>query len=490
MTLSQRLPIEVPAAIAPLSVLPVFLSLAGKSAIVVGGSPAAAWKAELLASAGATVAVVADAPSPEMESVILRAGGHIALTDAALAELLEAGPAVVVADAGDDAEADTIAAHCRTLRVPLNVIDRPAFCDFQFGTIVNRSPVVIGIATTGAAPILGQAIRQRIEALLPAGLAAWAGRAAAVRERVMRLLPAGPSRRRFWEAFVERAFGGALPGEGVEDLDPRRWIGGEGEPRVGRVTLVGAGPGDAAQLTLQALRALQSADVILYDDLVTPEVLELARREAKRIAVGKRGGGRSCRQDDINALLVQLAGAGNSVVRLKSGDPSVFGRAGEEIDACAAVGIPVEVVPGITAASALAARLGISLTHRDGVRSVRFVTGHASSGALPEDLDWRGLADAHTSLVVYMGGATAAPLARRLIRHGLDPSTPLVVAEAVSRPDERIVHGVLRDLARGSFAFGHGPVLLGVGAVFARRETSPDPARPEAAISVAPALLT
>jgi uroporphyrin-III C-methyltransferase/precorrin-2 dehydrogenase/sirohydrochlorin ferrochelatase len=202
--------------------------------------------------------------------------------------------------------------------------------------------------------------------------------------------------------------------------------------------LVGAGPGDAELLTLKAVRVLQSADVILFDDLVSDEVLELARREAKRLMVGKRGGRESCAQTDINALMVKLAGQGKHVVRLKSGDPMVFGRAGEEIAEVAAAGIRVEVVPGITSASAMAALLGTSLTHRDFAHSVRFVTGHAKTGRLPEDLDWRGLADAETTLVFYMAGRTAGAIADRLMAEGMAGDTPVVAVASVSRPDMQV----------------------------------------------------
>lgn len=238
----------------------------------------------------------------------------------------------------------------------------------------------------------------------------------------------------------------------------------------GRVTLVGAGPGDAELLTLKAVRALQSADVILFDALVSDDVLDLARREAKRMLVGKRGHRPSCRQEDINALMLKLARQGKHVVRLKSGDPVIFGRAGEEIAELEAAGIPVTIVPGITSASAMAAALGISLTHRDFAHSVRFVIGHARDGALPKDLDWKGLADPHTTLVVYMGGRTGHELAGRIIAAGLAPSTPVAAVTAVSRAYETVWSGTLADLASGLFSCaGDQPVLIGIGQAFAAR---------------------
>ena len=225
---------------------------------------------------------------------------------------------------------------------------------------------------------------------------------------------------------------GRAPGVRLAEL----LTAGRDAPRAGRVSLVGAGPGDAELLTLKAVRALQAADVILFDELVPPEVLDLARREAKRMCVGKRGGRPSCRQEDINALMIRLARGGSRVVRLKGGDPMLFGRAGEEIAELGAAGVPIDIVPGITAALALAATLGVSLTHRDLAHSVRFVAGHGRHGDLPADLDWAGLADPETTLLVYMGGRTAGLLAARLLAEGLLPDTPACAVAALTRPEE------------------------------------------------------
>ena len=235
----------------------------------------------------------------------------------------------------------------------------------------------------------------------------------------------------------------------------------------GKVTLVGAGPGDSGLLTLNALRALQSADVILFDSLVSDEVLNLARREAKCIAVGKRGGQPSCRQDDINALMVKFAGQGKHVVRLKSGDPMIFGRAGEEIAILDAVGIEVNIVPGITAASAVASRLGISLTHRDHAQSVKFITAHSRKGELP-DLDWKSCADGATTLMVYMGARTAPKLAEALMAQGVSPAMPIIIAKGVSRANEDISYRSLSDLLTLSIDRTQ-PVLIGIGHVFGAR---------------------
>ena len=373
--------------------------------------------------------------------------------------------ALAVADCETDEEARVFFAAAVAAGVPVNVIDKPAYCQFQFGSIVNRSPVIVSISTDGAAPILAQAIRRRIETLLPPALKQWAELAQSLRERVSDMLAPGQPRRAFWERFVDRALAGNQPPEEGADrtllADAERLAR---EPATGRVTLVGAGPGDAELLTLRAVRALQAADVILFDDLVSEEVLELARREAKRLLVGKRGGRTSCRQEDINDMMIKLARAGKRVVRLKSGDPMIFGRAGEEIARLQEEGIPVDVVPGITAASAMASRLGLSLTHRDHAQSVRFVTGHSRDGGLPKDMNWPALADPRTTNVFYMGGHTAPLIAARLMGEGASPATPVVIVSNVSRPTERRWLGTLSDMERGIAIIGHDdPVLIAVG---------------------------
>ncbi len=433
---------EGPDRIAPLAVLPVFLRLHGKRAVVAGSGPGAAWKAELLQAAGATVIpFTSDADLP--------------------------GAAIALIEAADADEAARFHAACRRAGVPCCAIDRPRFSDLQFGSIVNRSPVVVGISTDGGAPILAQAIRQRIETLLPRFLGAWGRLAHALRPFIARRYADPAQRRRFWEGFAERAFL-APPAD-----DPLALHATPAPAARGCVTLVGAGPGDGELLTLKALRALQGADVILYDDLVSDDVLELARREAKRMLVGKRAGRPSCRQDEINALMVKLALQGKRVVRLKSGDPMIFGRGGEEIAELETRGIPVQVVPGITAALAMASALGVSLTHRDAAQSVRFVTGHGRQGDLPETLDWQGLADPHTTLVVYMGRSTCGAFAQRLIAQGLPAATPAVAVASLSRPDESRWFGTLAGLQAKEFdlATETAPLLIAIGNALSRSKS-------------------
>lgn len=458
-----------PARMEKLAKLPVFWGLEGKRVVLAGGSDGAAWKAELLLACGAQLDLYCE-ESALSESLVALVAKNPMLTwhDRCWNPDIFKGAELALADCETNEEAERFYHAARAAGVPVNVIDKPEFCQFQFGSIVNRSPVVVSISTDGAAPILAQAIRRRIETLLPLSLKDWGVLAQTLRERVNLRLAPGTARRSFWEKFVDRAFTERLD-EGSEErllTDIATQAGRTGSAR-GLVTLVGAGPGDAELLTLKAVRALQAADVILFDDLVSAEVLELARREAKRMLVGKRGGRESCKQEDINEMMIRFAKAGKRVVRLKSGDPMIFGRAGEEIAALEAEKIPVEVVPGITAASAMASRLGVSLTHRDHAQSVRFVTGHSRQGRLPENIDWQSLSNPSVTTVFYMGGRTASDIQSSLLAHGMPTSTPVVVMISVSRANEQRWCGSLAQLAAAVERLGvNEPVLIGVGDAF------------------------
>jgi len=453
--------------IGPLSRLPVFFALEGKRAVVAGGSSAATWKAELLSAAGAHVDIFAPAPDDDVRALAAAPPrGATVVHDRAWTAADFAGAAIAVADCADDAEAAQFAAAARAAGVPVNVIDRPDFCDFAFGAIVNRSPLVIGISTDGAAPVFGQAIRAKIEALIPKGFARWADAAREWRPRVQALALPFRSRRNFWEKFTDRAI--AAPDKAPTEADLQALLMPTSAPSAGSVVLVGAGPGDPELLTLRAVRALQSADVILFDRLVSAEILDFARREAKKMLVGKTGHAPSCRQDDINALMVSLAKAGRRVVRLKGGDPMIFGRADEEIAACRAAGIAVEIVPGVTAAQAAASRLKISLTRRGEARRVQYLTGHGRDGRLPHDIDWASLADPAVTSIVYMPTKTLPDLVANALAAGLDPATPAVAVARATRADERVITGPLADLpARLGAEAPSGPVVVMIGRVFA-----------------------
>src|SRR6185312_10874773 len=371
---SRRTPSEAkPARMGALARLPVFLSLDGKRAVLAGGSPAAAWKAELLSASGARVEVYATDICDELQQLAADPPrGAIAINRCACSAENFKGAAVAVGAFENDESAAAFAAAARAAGVLVNVIDKPAFCDFSFGAIVNRSPLVIGISTDGAAPVFAQAIRAKLEALLPKGFADWAAAAARWRGALKLAGLSFAARRRFWQIFTAHAVADPDRAPAQADFDgfiaEVKGLGTAVES--GSVTLVGAGPGDPELLTLRAVRALQSADVILFDDLVSREVMDFARREAKKMLVGKTGFEPSCKQEDINALMVGLARQGKRVVRLKGGDPLIFGRAAEEIAACEEANIAVDVVPGITAAQGAAAKLGIPLTDRKRARRV------------------------------------------------------------------------------------------------------------------------
>jgi len=469
----------------PLARLPVFFALGGRRAVIAGGSAAAAWKAELLAAAGAMVEIYAITPSDEMVETAAQANAAVHRREIEPADFTNAAIAVGAFD--DDGEAAAFAAMARAAGVPVNVIDKPAFCDFSFGAIVNRSPLVIAISTDGAAPVFGQAIRAKLEALIPRGFARWAEAARQWRPRVQALALSFRERRRFWERFSERAVVEPERAPTPNDIDALMAETRGASSNSGSVVLVGAGPGDPELLTLRAVRALQSADVILIDDLVSRQVLDFARREAKKMMVGKTGHGPACKQSEINALMIKLAKAGKHVVRLKGGDPMIFGRAGEEIAACRTANIPVEVVPGISAAQGAASRLLVSLTHRAEARRVQYVTGHDRDGKLPADIDWHALADPTATTVVYMPKKTLRELAQRAIARGLTPATPAVAIANATRPDEKIVAGTIADIAdRLEAEAPDGPLLVMVGKVLAEatanEETSSRPSAARAGI--------
>jgi uroporphyrin-III C-methyltransferase/precorrin-2 dehydrogenase/sirohydrochlorin ferrochelatase len=474
-----------PARMGKLARLPVFFALEGKRVLVAANGMGAAWKVELLAAAGAQVDVYAPKPGADLttlaedetfaEKIIVHRRDW---SDADFADTV-----IAVGTFKTDDESEKFARAARMAGVPVNVVDKPAFCDFAFGSIVNRSPLVIGISTDGAAPVFGQAIRAKLEALLPMGFANWAE--AARRWRGV-LQSAGDlsfaARRRFWQLFTSRAL--ADPDRRPLDEDYVSLLSelrAEGEKvEQGSVTLVGAGPGDPELLTLRAVRALQSADIILIDDLVSAGVLDFARREAKKMLVGKTGGGPACKQGEINELMISLAKKGKRVVRLKGGDPMIFGRAGEEIDACRLAGIAVEVVPGITAAQGAASRLQISLTHRQRARRVQFVTGHASNGKLPEDIDWAAIADSSAVTAIYMPAKTFMEFISRATAAGLAAETPAIAIWNATRPEQFAVRSTLAcmggELAKQQKS---GPLLILLGAALseatATSEGKPQP---------------
>ena len=340
--------------------LPIFLDLEGKRALVAGNGAPVSWKAELLSASGADVEVFTEHPCEELRALTADAPrASVTVRERGWRTGDFTGAAVAVGGFDNEADAERFTAAARTAGVPVNVIDRPAYCDFSFGAIVNRSPLVIGISTEGAAPVFAQAIRAKLEATLPRGFARWAEVAQRWRKKVQSAGVSSAARRRFWQLFAACAMNHPGHEPGQSDFEALFEIAKGQAAQAGAVTLVAAGAGDPELLTLRAVRALQAADIILVDELVSPDILDFARREAKKMLVGATGDGSACEQDEMNGLMVALAKAGRRVVRLTGGETTTFGRAREEIAVCRAAGIAVEIVPGIGAAEAAAARLSL-----------------------------------------------------------------------------------------------------------------------------------
>jgi uroporphyrin-III C-methyltransferase/precorrin-2 dehydrogenase/sirohydrochlorin ferrochelatase len=454
---------------------PVFLDLKDRACLVVGGGAVAARKIELLLKAGAKVTVVA----PELKSaalVELAASKRLAHVAEPFVPRHVPNHVLVVAATSHRAVNAAVSRVAQDYNIPVNVVDDAQLSSFIVPAIVDRAPVTIAISSDGVAPVLARLIRARIESAIPVSIGRLAALAARLRKLVRRRLPDLARRRRFWETVFEGRIGElAMAGRDREAdrLVAEELARAERGEAMGEVALVGAGPGDPDLLTFGALRLLQSADVIVHDRLVSPEIMDLARREAERIDVGKSAAGKSVSQDDINALLLSLARAGKRVVRLKGGDPFLFGRGGEEMETLAANGVPVRMVPGITAAIGCAAYAGIPLTHRDHAHACVFVSGHRRHGA-PEP-DWSALARPDHTLVIYMGLATLSDTAVKLMAHGLAPTTPAAAIENGTRLDQRVVVGTLADLPQRVAEAGVvGPTLIVVGSVVGLRQTDAD----------------
>ncbi len=444
---------------------PVFMNLRDRPVLVVGGGEVAARKVALLLRAGARVRVVA--PELGEELTRRRAGGEIVHLGRRFVAG-DIGNAALVVAATDDRELHArISELCGTRGVPVNVVDDTPLCSVITPAMIDRSPVQIAISSGGVAPVLARRLRAWLEASIPPNYGRLAALAGRFRERVMMRISRGEDRRRFWERVLEGPIADLVHAGREEEAgraleaELRR---ADGRPVVGDVALVGAGPGDPDLLTFRALRLMQEADVILYDRLVSEPVLELCRRDAEKIYVGKRRSNHHLTQDRINEELIRRARAGQRVVRLKGGDPFIFGRGGEEIGELMAAGIPFQVVPGITAASGCAAYAGIPLTHRDHAQSVQFVTGHLRDGTL--DLDWPMLARRRQTVVVYMGLAAVRLLCERLIEHGRGADTPAALVAQGTRPEQQVYVGTLATLPELVEAHDvQSPTLIIIGEV-------------------------
>ncbi|MEO0850439.1 MAG: siroheme synthase CysG [Pseudomonadota bacterium] len=456
---------------------PLFINLRQRRVTLVGGGELALRKARLLRAAEATLHLMA----PDFEPGLCReladdiAAGTVVLHQRhPRAEDFVGQPIAVVA-LEDRTEQEEAARLAKADGALVNVVDAPDLCDFTTPSIIDRGDVVVAISTNGVAPVYGRMLREKIEAMLPRRLDALIQFAARFRDSVRGRF--GSETRRFWERFFDGPIAGrVLAGDdhgAVEDMlqavktDVADSAGpGENiDRRLGVVHIVGAGPGDPDLLTLRAHRLLQTADVLVHDRLVSDEILNLARRDADRIFVGKEKANHAVPQEQIHILMIELARAGKTVVRLKGGDPFIFGRGGEELDALRAANIPAFVTPGITAATGCAAAAGMALTHRDHAQMLTFVTGHGRADADP-DINWRALSDLQHTLVIYMGVSKAGRIAHNLIDHGTRPETPVAIIENGSRPEEIIARGSLATITETLAAAGiKGPAILVVGSV-------------------------
>ncbi len=424
---------------------PVFMAVAGRRIVLSGGGDAALAKLRLILKTTANISVFADDAAPEIH--VWAAAGKLTLIQRAL-EPGDAMCAVLFYAANeDDIEDARVAAIAHADGAKVNIVDNLGDSQFITPAIVDRDPVVVAIGTEGAAPVVARKIKANIEAQLPASLGVLARIGKTFRHAVD-VLPMGAKRRTFWSDFYFDAGPKAVETDGeaaviptLETLLDTHIMTRE---KAGHVDLVGAGPGDPELLTLKARNALDKADVVIHDRLVTPEILELARREATLIDAGKQGFGRAMKQSDIDAMIVEHALKGHHVVRLKAGDPTVFGRLDEEIDACDAAGVTWRIVPGITAASAAVANIGQSLTKRNRNSAVRLITGHDTKGYA--DHDWKALAAPGEVAAIYMGKKSARFIQGRLLMHGADPATPMTIIENVSRTDQQIIATTLAEL--------------------------------------------
>ncbi|MFB4400937.1 siroheme synthase CysG [Pseudomonas inefficax] len=449
--------------------LPLFHKLQGGRVLVVGGGEIALRKARLLADAGAALRVVAPDVDGQLAALAREGGGEVLVRGYQAADLV--GCRLVIAATDDPGLNAQVSADAQALSLPVNVVDAPALCTVIFPAIVDRSPLVVAVSSGGDAPVLARLIRAKLEAWIPSAYGELAGLAARFRDKVKGLYPDVNQRRGFWETVFQGSIAERqLAGQGAEaERLLQAMVDGAPVQQGGEVYLVGAGPGDPDLLTFRALRLMQQADVVLYDRLVAPAIIEMCRRDAERIYVGKRRADHAVPQDQINRLLVDLARQGKRVLRLKGGDPFIFGRGGEEIEELAEHGIPFQVVPGITAASGCSAYGGIPLTHRDYAQSVRFVTGHLKDGT--SNLPWNDLVAPAQTLVFYMGLVGLPTICAELIRHGRAASTPAALVQQGTTRNQRVFTGTLADLPELVAQHEvHAPTLVIVGEVVQLRD--------------------
>lgn len=426
--------------------LPVFMNIRGRPCLVVGGGEVAFRKIRQLLQAEAAVRVLARELSPGVERLIR--DGELEYIEGEYRPDLLDDCVLVIAATSDETLNERVSRDARRRNLPVNVVDNPRLCSFITPSVIDRHPVQVAVSTGGASPVLARLLRARLETMIPSAYGALASLMQSFREKVRAQIPDMRDRRRFWEDVLQGPVSELLYSGQKEAalalLEQRLRNAGGGGVSTGEVYLVGGGPGDPDLLTFRALRLMQQADVVLYDRLVAPAIVELVRRDADRIYVGKQRDQHALSQEEINALLVREARAGKRVLRLKGGDPFIFGRGGEEIESLAGEGIPFQVVPGITAAAGCAAYAGIPLTHRDYAQSCIFVTGHMKDGSL--DLNWQALVQPGQTIAVYMGVGGMAVLCEGLIRHGMSATTPAAIVQQGTTPQQRTYTGTLDSL--------------------------------------------
>ena len=445
--------------------LPVFHNVKDKLCLVVGGGEIGKRKAGVLLDAGAKVRVVA----PEIDSELAKQQAVESILARFEPKHLD-GVTLVIAATNDRLVNKQVSELAQALRIPVNVVDDPELCSFIMPAILDRSPLMVAFSSGGASPVLTRMMRGKLETVIPQNYSRLAAFAERFRELVKVRVTNPAKRRIFWENALDGVIAEkVLTGdEASAETLLQNLLNSEDNIEHGEVYLVGAGPGDPDLLTFRALRLMQKADVVVYDNLVSKPIVEMTRRDAERIFVGKKRNDHTLQQEEINDLLVRLAKEGKRVVRLKGGDPFIFGRGGEEIETLAAEGIPFQVVPGITAASGVASYAGIPLTHRDHAQSCVFVTGHLKDGTM--NLDWDQLARPKQTVVVYMGLHGLETLCTELINHGMPDTTPIAIVQQGTTPNQRVITGTLGTLpAIAEREKPQAPTLIIVGGVVSLR---------------------
>jgi uroporphyrin-III C-methyltransferase/precorrin-2 dehydrogenase/sirohydrochlorin ferrochelatase len=450
--------------------LPIFMNITNRPCVVIGGGEVASRKVSMLLKANAAVTLYSPDICHELQT--LANAGKVTYINANFEENQLLGSCLVIAATDIESVNIAVSMAAKAQNIPVNVVDSPALCTFTMASIVERSPIVIAISSEGNAPVLARYIRTKIETMLPAGYGRIAGIAGEFRDKVKAKFTTTQARRIFWEGvlqgpIVEQILSGqeAAARKSLDEV----LADSSASTHQGEVYLVGGGPGDPDLLTFRALRLMQQCDVCVYDKLVSPEVMELVRRDAELIYVGKSRDQHTLPQEEINALLARLALEGKRVLRLKGGDPFIFGRGGEEIETLMQHGVPFQVVPGITAANGVSSYAGIPLTHRDYAQACLFITGHLKEGSL--DLDWVAMSRPHQTVVIYMGLVGMAQICQQLIAHGVSPDMPAAVVQQGTTPRQRVVTATLKDLAaKVSEAKIKAPCLTIIGEVVQLRE--------------------